>query len=119
MLLVGPQVPLLTFSYALAGLLSKDKTWQIKFKYATSCSGMHNVIELRLFVVNFCLPVLSCIVTCFVCLFGYVLYLVCYWDNFLRYAVSILLQKTYGKLAILHLTDKNGTVLSLDIRKCE
>lgn len=80
---------------------------------------MHNVIELCLFVVNFCLPVLLCIVTCFVCLFCYVLYLVCYLDNFLRYAVSILLQKTHGKLAILHLTDKNGTVLSLDIRKCE
>lgn len=75
MLLVGPQVPLHTFSYAFAGLLSKDKTWQIKFKYATSCSGMHNVIELCLFVVNFCLPVLLCIVTCFVCLFCYVLYL--------------------------------------------
>ena len=55
----------------------------------------------------FCLPVLLCFVP------------FCYWDNFLRYAVSILLQKTHGKLAILHLTDKNGTVLSLDIRKCE
>lgn len=29
MLLVGPQVPLHTFSYAFAGLLSKDKTWQL------------------------------------------------------------------------------------------